>query len=52
MIKERKPHKDLKTHSKRAVAAYMLLLLVAAILLLLLAHFTQEHALALTAAGM
>jgi uncharacterized membrane protein len=50
MIKERKPRRELKTHSKRAVTMYLLLLLVAAILLLLLAYFTQEHAFALTAA--
>ena len=50
MIKERKPRRELKLRSKRAVTAYLLLLLVAAILLLLLAHFTQEHAYALTAA--
>ena len=50
MTKERKPRREIKTRSKRAVATYLILLLVAAILLLLLAYFTQEHAHALSAA--
>lgn len=52
MIKERKPRRELKARSKRAVTTYLILLLVAAILLLLLAYFTQEHAYALTAGNM
>ena len=51
MIKERKPRRELKNRSKRAVTAYLILLLVAAILLLLLAYFTQEHAYALKSAA-
>lgn len=43
MTKERKPRRELKLRSKRAVTTYLLLLLVAAILLLLLAYFTQER---------
>lgn len=50
MIKERKPHKELKSRPKRAVATYLALLLVCAIFLLLLAYFTQDRAFAQAAA--
>ena len=43
--------KHLKRRPKRAVGTYLLLLLAAAILLLLIAHFTQEHAYAVSAAS-
>lgn len=51
MVKPHKTRKYLKRHPKRAVGTYLILLLTAAILLLLIAHFTQEHAYAVSSAS-